>query len=156
MNSRLPEISKIFGRHFVSLSCVQIVSNSEKKICVFSGFVIEIYGAWIYITAGHILRDVRIAFRKGCDFKDWRFDDQTAGVSLKEFKGMAIPYDFKVDDWMLIEDEDTGLDYAAVVLDKLTCLGLNAGEISLLSWKIWERITKIMWIGVCLVFQQNQ
>jgi hypothetical protein len=31
------------------------------RIHLFSGFVVDIAGEWFYVTAGHILRDIRKA-----------------------------------------------------------------------------------------------
>ena len=44
------------GRHFVSLSCVQQRPDGDESVIVFSGFIAEIQGEWVYVTAGHILR----------------------------------------------------------------------------------------------------
>jgi len=115
------------GRHFVSLSCVQRhPGRDEEKILVFSGFLVEASGIWFYVTAGHILRDIRAALNAGAEFDVWRLDDQTAG---NRFKGTtAIPYAFDIDRWLVVEDEKVGLDYAAVPLDPYYQRQLEAGE----------------------------
>jgi len=113
------------GHHFVTLSCVQRPpGEAEEKPLVFSGFLVEAGGVWFYVTAGHILRDIRASLAAGGKFDIWRLDDQTAG---NRFKGAAIPYAFDIDKWLVIENEEVGLDYAAVPLDTMYCLQLQAG-----------------------------
>ncbi len=116
---------KTVGRHFVTLSCVQRQPGiSEEKALVFSGFLVKAGGFWFYVTAGHILKDIRASLAEGGEFDVWRFDDQTAG---NWFQGAAIPYDFDIDSWIVIEDKEVGYDYAAVALDPYYCNLLIAG-----------------------------
>lgn len=91
---------------------------------VFSGFLVEAGGLWFYVTAGHILRRIQAALGAGGEFDVWRLDDQTAG---NRFNGAAIPYAFDINRWLVIEDDETGLDYAAVPLETIYRLQLQAG-----------------------------
>jgi hypothetical protein len=120
-------LSKVFletaGRHFVSLSCVQLLPSGEEKIHVFSGFLINVCNHSFYVTAGHVLHGIKEALAAGSKFDIWRLDDQTAGKKLK-----AVPYNFEVDLWQVIEDTAFGFDYAAVPLDFLSCQNLSAGD----------------------------
>jgi hypothetical protein len=116
---------KSVGRHFVTLSCVQAVPGSpNEKILIFSGFLADIGGMWFYVTAGHILRCIRSALNAGATFDIWRLGDQTAG---NRFKDTAIPFAFDIDLWCVIEEEEVGLDYAAVPLETMYCRALQAG-----------------------------
>ncbi|MEQ1774461.1 MAG: hypothetical protein ABL891_11820 [Burkholderiales bacterium] len=108
------------GPHFVTLSCVQL--TPEKKALVFSGFLVEAADAWFYVTAGHILRKIRAAINAGGEFDIWRLDDQTAG-----HQAPAIPYDFDISEWLVVENEENGLDYAAIQLKSIYCMQLKAG-----------------------------
>ena len=57
---------KAVGCHFVTLSCVRsLPDGSAEKVLVFSGFLAEAGGAWFYVTAGHILKDIRAAITAG-------------------------------------------------------------------------------------------
>lgn len=104
-------------QHFVTLSCVQrLPDKSEDKSLVFSGFLIEIEDIWLYVTAGHVLRDIRNAIEAGAKFETWRLADK-----------VAIPYEFDLEKWRIIEQEEHGLDYAALWLDPLYCRQLEAG-----------------------------
>lgn len=101
---------------------------------MFSAFVIEIHGEWFYITAGHILREIRRAMDAGSVFDVWRLDDQTAG---NLFGGKAIPYDFNADEWLVLRDETNGLDYAAVHLGGLYRKLLQVGGVIPIAWGAW-------------------
>jgi hypothetical protein len=126
---------KSVGRHFVTLSCVRNVPGEKsEKVLVFSGFLIEIIQVWFYVTAGHILRDIRKAISQGATFDVWRLGDQTAG---NRFKDTAIPFGFDIDRWGVIESEQSGLDYAVAPLQDLYCQQLHAGgaiPISKVAW----------------------
>lgn len=64
---------KSVGRHFLTLSCVRsLPGEREEKTFVFSGFLIEVKDVWFYVTAGHILRDIREALNQGATFDIWR------------------------------------------------------------------------------------
>lgn len=116
---------RMVGRHFVTLSCVQRPpEKAEERILVFSGFLVEAGGVWFYITAGHILRHIQASLKAGGEFDVWRLDDQAAG---NRFKGVAIPYAFDIGRWLVIEEEEIGLDYGAVELDTIYRLQLEAG-----------------------------
>ncbi|WCM78271.1 hypothetical protein M5C94_22660 [Acidovorax sp. GBBC 712] len=77
-------------------------SNGEKKPLIFSGFLAEVAETWVYVTAGHILRDIRKAIDAGLSFDIWRLGDQTAG---HDFKDTGVPFQFELDEWLVIEDE---------------------------------------------------
>lgn len=118
----------------MSLSCIQRMPEHATAL-VFSGFLVDACGVWFYITAGHILRDVRKVLEAGGEFDTWRLDDQTAG---NPFNGAAIPFSFEMDKWLVIEDEEIGLDYAALVLDPFYCRQLEAGGVIPLSNVAWS------------------
>lgn len=124
------------GKHFVTLSCIQYPSgNLPEKELVFSGFIVDVLGEWFYVTSGHILRDIHTAINSNSSFDRWRLDDQTAG---NRFNGKAIPYDFVKEDWLVIEDKESGLDYAAVHLRPLYRLQLEAGGVTAISRNTWS------------------
>jgi hypothetical protein len=126
---------KTVGRHFVTLSCVQLQpGKAEKKLHVFSGFLLGASGVWFYVTAGHILSDIRESLALGGEFDIWRLDDQTAG---NRFKGAAIPYVFDINRWLVIEDKEVGLDYAAVPLDTFYWRQLKAGGAIPIGKEAW-------------------
>lgn len=128
-------VAQTVGKHFVTLSCVQYPpADSPEKILVFSGFVVDVSGEWFYITAGHILRDIRAALASGSSFDVWRLDDQTAG---NRFRGKAVPYGFDAETWLVLRDAATGLDYAAVHLGDLYRRQLETGGVTAIARNSW-------------------
>lgn len=129
-------VARTVGKHFVTLSCVHhLPIDSPDKCLVFSGFVVDVLGEWFYVTAGHILRDIQTALAAGSSFDVWRLDDQTAG---NRFNGRAVPYGFDVETWLVLRDETTGLDYAAVHLSVLYRRQLEAGGVSAITKNAWS------------------
>ena len=109
----------------MTLSCLQYLPNEDKdKALMFSGFLVEYEGLWFYVTAGHILEGIRKAQSAGAEFDRWRLDDSTAG---NRFNGFAIPIDFRLEDWMVIRNEDLGIDYATLPLMDIYRQQLSAG-----------------------------
>src|SRR5687768_16387168 len=93
------------GRHFVAMSSVQILDEGKEKALVFSGFLIDADGVWFYVTAGHILRDIRKVLKAGGKFDAWRLSDLSAG---NKFRHIAIPFHFDDTKWTVVENEDLG------------------------------------------------
>jgi hypothetical protein len=91
-------------------------------------------GIWFYITAGHVLRDINKALDAGSNFDIWRLGDQSAG---NRFNNSAIPFDFAPDRWLVIEDEETGVDYAAAALSTMYCQLLAAGGAGPIEEHAW-------------------
>jgi hypothetical protein len=136
MSDLTSRVAKTVGRHFVTLSCVQHPPrNHQASILVFSGFVVEVVGEWFYVTAGHILRDIRTATEEGGTFDIWRLGDQTAG---NKFNDTAIPYSFELGYWVVLEDSQTGLDYAAVHLAGLYRQQLEVGGVTAIAKDAWS------------------
>jgi hypothetical protein len=136
MSNLTTRILKTVGCHFVTLSCVQRVpSTPGEKTHIISGFLVEVADVWFYVTAGHILRDIRKSLAAGCTFDIWRLDDQTAG---NKFNGIGIPYSFNIESWLVLEDAEIGLDYAAVPLSGLYRQGLIAGGATPIGREAWS------------------
>lgn len=126
---------KTVGCHFVTLSCVQHPpGGDDEHIFVASGFVVDAGSEWFYVTAGHILKRIQLALDAGSTFDTWRFDDQTAG---HDFKVSAIPFVFDIESWVVIEDEEVGLDYAVVPLDMMVRLQMKAGRVVPIGKDAW-------------------
>jgi hypothetical protein len=112
------------GPHLVSLTCVQLLPDGKNKPLVFSGFLLEAAEVWFFVTAGHALEALSEAIERGAVFDRWRLDDQTAG---DRFNGAAVVIDFDPDEWAVVNNEELGLDYAALPLRSLYEDQLRAG-----------------------------
>lgn len=134
-------VAATLGKHFLTLSCQQrLPTSTQPNTLVFSGFVVEILGEWFYVTAGHIIHDIRNAVAAGATFDAWRLGDQTAG---NRFKGAAIPYDFDDKRWLVYDDRQVGLDYAIVHVDGLCRKQLEAGGVEAIGKDAWgDHVTR--------------
>ena len=136
MTNFTDRVAKTIGRHFVTLSCVHHpCPPDEMRIHLFSGFIVDIAGEWFYMTAGHILRDIRKALDAGSTFDIWRLGDQTAN---NRFNNTAIPYAFDLEQWFVLEDASAGLDYATVHLGGLYRQQLEAGNVTAIAKDAWS------------------
>lgn len=133
MSDITQDFMRTVGKHFLSLSCVQIVKDKRSPL-IFSGFLVDAGGAWFFVTAGHILRDILTALDAGYNFDIWRFDDQTAG---NENQMPPIPYDFGIEKWLVIEDKDIGLDYAVLPLEDFYIQQLEVGGAEPIRENAW-------------------
>lgn len=129
-------VARTVGKHFVTLSCIQRPpAHAQPKTLVFSGFLVDILGEWFYVTAGHILRRVCTAIAAGSEFDVWRLDDQTAG---NPFSGKAVPYAFDLNNWVVLQDDSKGLDYAIVHVAPFYRRQLEAGGATPIGKAIWS------------------
>jgi hypothetical protein len=136
MTTFTDRVARSVGRHFITLSCVQHQSECEEmRVHVFSGFAVDVAGEWFYVTAGHILRDIREALEAGSTFDVWRLGDHTAG---NRFNNTAVPYAFEIEHWFVLEDSSVGLDYATVHLGGLYRQQLEAGGVVAIAKDSWS------------------
>jgi hypothetical protein len=145
-------INEIFlqqvGRHFVTLSCMYTAPNStEERVMLFSGFVIAVVDVWFYVTAGHVPNRIRAGMEAGGRFDIWRLGDQTARGRFTEF---GIPFDFVGEQWLTLDDEAAGLDYAALPLRDLFRQGLESGGVRPITKDAWgDHVTEYdQWVLV--------
>jgi hypothetical protein len=118
------------------LSCIQRPpGGAQPKTLVFSGFLVDILGEWFCVSAGHILRDIGGAIAAGSEFDVWRLDDQTAG---NRFSGKAVPYAFDLEQWLVLQDDSQGLDYAIVHLAPFYRRQLEAGGATPIKSAVWS------------------
>lgn len=134
------------GRHFVTLSCVQTLPDGTEVGHVFSGFIAEVCSAWVFVTAGHILRRFDEAEAAGARFSVWRLGDQTAAMG--RFQDTAVPFEFSREEWLVIEKENVGLDYAVIGLHDHFRRLLEVGGVTALGKTTWAppmRSDDIQW-----------
>jgi hypothetical protein len=136
MTDLTQHVSTAVGKHFITLSCLQYPpSVTPVKSLAFSGFLVEADKEWFYVTAGHVLRDIRAALATGCSFDVWRFGEQ-AGAN--RFTGMAIPYEFNLDAWLAVRHDGMGLDYAAVHIGDDYRRQLQAAGVAAIGKDAWS------------------
>jgi len=135
MSNFTREVFSTVGHHFVTSSWVSIHPDSEEeKLHIYSGFLVDVQGFWFVVTAGHVVSEIKTALASNVIFTAWRLDDQTAG---NRFKGIAVPFEFELDAWILLEDESVGFDYAAMLVKNLYRAGLEAGNATAMDHRAW-------------------
>ena len=124
------------GKHFVILTYrarFPESSSAEGVFCFSSCFVVEVERRWFLVTAGHVINNIKTALDRGVELSGWELQDHAAGHSFVP----GVPFPFDVKDWIVIEDEYRGIDYAATLLSDLLVRNLVAGRI--------QPITEIAW-----------
>ena len=149
MNENINErFLRTAGRHFVTMSCMQTLpKSSAEHVAFFSGFVIAVDEVWFYVTAGHVPRSIQSAMAAGTKFDIWRLGDQTA---RGPFKDTGIPFDYVADQWVVVEDDAVGLDYAALPLRDLYRQALELGGVLPIRKDAWgDHVTEYdQWVLV--------
>jgi hypothetical protein len=117
------------GKHFVALTYKLKRAGSEPVRDHASCFVIDVgRGVWCLVTAGHIIRGLRERLAEGWSIAVPRLIDAFAGVQTE-----AIPFDLQPDEWLELEDDESGVDVAAVPLAMLFKANLKAGGVEALE-----------------------
>lgn len=136
------ELVSFFATHFVSLGWFdktpgqRSTENSGRgHYQNVSGFVISIRDHWFWITAGHVIENIRIAKELGQLLGDWHLDDSDAlGARYK----VPIPFDFDDAFKLFFYDKDSGIDYALVYLSPYYCNLLKCNNIIPLNEEAWR------------------
>lgn len=144
------QVMKSTGRHLVTLSYILMPADNQKEyLKLISGFVVEVYGVWLYVTAGHVLREIQEWMATGAKLDVWRLSDYTAGG---RFKNYGIPIHFDIDSWLILDDSEIGLDVAVLPIDDLYRNNLEAGGTIPIPDGAWrdEQIESAFWalVGV--------
>lgn len=113
------------GKHFVALAYKLRRAGHETVRDHASCFVIDVgRGVWCLVTAGHVIKGLRKAVEDGWSIEVPRLIDAFAGVQTE-----AIPFDLDPSEWLELDDEETGVDLAAVPLTFLFKENLKAGGV---------------------------
>lgn len=139
-NSALEGMLTFFCRHLVSLSgSYQLVDSKgelmdQDKFFSCSGFVLSIRGAWIWVTAGHILKELDEILNKTVKLTECVLVDYF-GPDVVSCH--PIPFDYEGSSRFYIYDETDGLDFGLVALRPYYQRLLEANGIVPVSKKNW-------------------
>lgn len=97
------------GVHFskVKLDVHGLEKLNRPNQRVLSGFVIAYRDLWMFITAGHVIRELSSSSEKGYKNVSMSFVD---GFSPASGKITHIPFSFNEKQWMVVDDDDSGTD----------------------------------------------
>lgn len=117
------------GKHFVALAYKLRRAGHDPVRDHASCFVIDVgRGVWCLVTAGHVIKGLRKAVEDGWSIEVPRLIDAFAGVQTE-----AIPFLLDPSEWLELDEEDTGVDLAAVPLTILFKANLKAGGVEALE-----------------------
>jgi hypothetical protein len=117
------------GKHFVALA-YELRREGHKPVRDHAScFVIDVgKGVWCLVTAGHVIQALRDLVADGWSIERPRLIDAFAGVQTE-----AIPFLLDLSEWLVLVDEETGADLAAVPLTVLFQANLKAGGVQALE-----------------------
>ncbi len=142
---------RILIRHFVPLTWMEIAKDSSRAYArVASGFVIAVKGEWVWITAGHVIRDIEHADSRDVEIRSLRFFDlwEKGGITEGD---EGIPVEFQLGRWFSVfDDKDKdflnlqkdGKDYGGVLLNTLERENMKISGIVPLDEGYWRNIPK--------------
>lgn len=109
---------QFFGRHLVAI-CVtyRLVSSSKEEalsFAAYNGTLIDIAGSTCFVTAGHVLADL----------KDKLADDRIEVIDVVLADTFAqgrvtdkpVPFDVRNEPFYIVDDDEQGLDFGAIPL----------------------------------------
>jgi hypothetical protein len=135
------KLTKTLHRHFVSLICIDrgpraLKQNNGKPVTYnFSGFIVELNGEWLVVTAGHVFGNLEKAQKSGAELIYWQIDDSS--VSANPQPPNVIPLDIEKD-VLYLDDDVPGIDYAAFKLPKLICMAMEKEGIVPIRKELWR------------------
>jgi hypothetical protein len=122
-------------RHFVCMTYrAKSPNRMETELRYASCFVIEAEGQWLLVTAGHVINDMKKASQRGYELTEATLHDKLAGHQFK----FGLPFALEIDEWVVIEDDSDGADYAALILSPLTVQGLFVGGVRPIDQGAWS------------------
>lgn len=120
-------LTKLFGRHFVSIIVYGKWPTGEPLTASYSAFVFAAGERWFLLTAGHNIANWKEAVDKGAIIRGCDLNDAFAGGPHDR----TLPIDTRSDDWLTIYDpkDPSGLDLACAPLADFHRLALAANGI---------------------------
>jgi len=128
-------------KHVVGLTWIDVSGISSDKAppraFMISGFVMSVAGAWVWVTAGHICKDIRSMIESGRCVVSSKFVDRW-GAPTGEEVGFPFPYDLK--EIAHVYNEEIGVDYGLIILSDQPRMLLEAAGIVALSEEYWSDV----------------
>lgn len=116
----------VAAKHFVCLSYkARLPGTNEVKKYFASCFIVEIEQHWLLVTAGHVLSGIQKASAGGAVFSDFNLHDKLAGNTFP----FSVPIPFDLKDWVVLDGDPHGTDYAAAPVSNLIKQNLIVGGV---------------------------
>lgn len=118
-------IREYAGRHSLALSYRLKRGGAEHPDHI-SCFVIDLDGAWALVTAGHWISHPEHGLKRHLD-DGWTIDKRClVDIFANDHRGDPLPFPFMLDDWVVVYNEDEGLDFAVMIIDDFSRRGLES------------------------------
>lgn len=120
MNATPEEAIAFLSQHFVALRIEYETKDAKGKVqprraAVLSGFLLELHGVTLWVTAGHSLKLIDDAIVAGkLRVRESTFLDH---FNLDSKFGHGVPYRYEPGCGFYIEEKDEGLDFAMIMID---------------------------------------
>jgi len=122
------------GKHFVSMSFkCRRPATTEVQDNV-SCFVVQMHDVWFLVTAGHVIQEIRDGAAKGYEYHQFYLADGNGGAKLP-FN--SFPIAAEIDSWLVLFDDEKGMDYAVRSLAEFDVRNLRAGGIKAIGSDTW-------------------
>jgi hypothetical protein len=110
---------QFLSRHLLSLACVHEPTTSDDTVGPMkfftSGFVIEISGVWLYVTAGHVFQDIQTLMER-TPTRRYRFMlADCFGPDV--VSDVPIPLDYKSTSKQHLYDRQSGYDFGIMLIN---------------------------------------
>ncbi|MEF9481496.1 hypothetical protein [Ralstonia sp. 1B3] len=121
------------AKHFLCLSYKAARPGQAPSVHFASCFVVKIDEHWFLCTAGHVVNGLKAALASGITLTEFSLQDKLAGNDHP----FGVPYPFNAEDWMVIDDDAIGVDFAATQLSALLVDNLRAGGVKAIEETAW-------------------
>ena len=148
------EILEFFGRHLVAI-CVTYhetgnnLAGRKAGFAAYNGTLIRIKGAICFLTAGHVLAQLKATLDND------KVDLESVVLADTFTKGhiadRPIPFDLKNARFHFIDDDDEGLDFGVIVLDPYYVRLLAKNDVVAISEDHWTRQSTVQFDGYAML-----
>lgn len=145
---------EFFCRHLVGLYVTYRHKSSEDadkpgRFAVYSGTLIMIRNAVMYLTAGHVLKELdELRAHDRVEITDAVLDDT---LGWKRVSDVPIPFDLKNAQFFYIDDKEEGLDFGVIMLEPHYVRLLAKNGVVALTGKNWIHQHAVKYDGYAML-----
>ena len=148
------DVLELFCRHLIGLCVTYRHKNSEDagkpaRFAAFSGTLITIRDAVLYLTAGHVLKELdELRAHDQAEITDAVLADT---LGWKRISNVPIPFDLKNAQFFYIYDKEEGLDFGVITLEPHYVRLLAKNGVVALTEQNWIRQHAVKFDGYAML-----